>query len=119
MPIHTARPLRKPGICLFFCASQSVMNKKARIGMNKKRKRKPKYVMLFYVFAEGVGWEPSIHLHLHTGPRFQCCTHVRMDLVMRKFKFICLQQACNDNACLRLPKRRADANTRPTTKWDV
>src|SRR5215204_247736 len=42
-----------------------------------------------------------------------------MDLVMRKFKFICLQQACNDNACLCLPEPRADAHTRSTTKGDV
>ena len=66
-----------------------------------------------------LGHRPFHYFHHHPEPRLKCGAHVSMDLMMRKFKFMRLQQTGNDNPCLGLTKRRADTDTRSTAKRDV
>ncbi len=62
---------------------------------------------------------PFYYLHHYTRPRLQGCAHVSMDFVIRKFKFIGLQQSCNDQPRLGLTERRTDAGARSAAKWNI
>src|SRR5512132_4118160 len=64
-------------------------------------------------------WIPSKHSHPYTGSWFERRAHMHMDLVIREFEAMRLQQPANHKPRLRLTKCRADTGSRPSYKRDV